>query len=372
MISSDIASLPLEKHNHGVKEYHDKLSTLFNVRPNQYYNAYQLKFIIVANALLNGESFVEIVRDKNGVPTELFHVKNSDVSIKQDQTTRYKLVYEVANGKKVRRIKSCDMLHFKFFSLDGVRGISPLNSLRDDIDTQSNSKRFLSNFFKNGTSGSGILTYRGGKLNKEARDKLKHEWQKANAGTDEAHKVLVLDDTMEYEDIQIDTEILKLINTSTHSTTQVAKAFRIPRHKFGLETVNMNLEQMNLDYLISTLQPYLESITNEIGFKMVKEHNVESVRYKFNTDNYKTIDSETNVKNTRNLLEMGVINLDEARQEFGRDALEDDMGRKHLVSLNYTTLDMLEEYQLAKVRNFPVQKPSEDDSDNFEGGESVE
>lgn len=356
MIASDIASLSLQKHVHSVLEYHSDLSRLFNIKPNKYYNAYQLKFILVANALLNGESFVEVIRDKQSRPIELFHVKNSQISYRQDQTTQYRLVYDIQNGSKIKRVQADDILHFKFFSLDGIKGISPLLALRDDIDTQSSSKKFLSNFFKNGTQNGGLLTYKGGKLSKEARSKLKEEWQKANAGTDEAHKVIVLDETMDYEAIEVDTEILKLINTSNHSTEQVAKAFKIPRHKFGLATSNMSLETMNMDYLVSTLQPYLESITNEIGFKLIPDSELDFVKYKFNTDNYKTIDSETKVKNVKAQLEMGVINIDEARQEFGREPLESVMGKKHLISLNYTTLDMLEEYQMSKANNLSISK----------------
>lgn len=367
MIASDIASLPLQKHTHGVLEHHDRLATLFNVKPNQYYNAWQLKFIMVANALLSGESFVEIIRDKKGRPTELFHIKNSEISYKQDQSTQFKLVYDIATGKgKVRRVQADDMIHIRFFSLDGIKGISPLSALRDDIETQKNTKKFLSNFFKNGTNNGGILKFKGGKLSKEARDKLKEEWQKANAGTNEAHKVVVLDETMDYESIQLSKQTLELINSSNHSTVQVAKAFKIPRHKFGLETSNMSLEQMNMDYLVSTLQPYLEAITNEINFKLVDDHKIDFVKYRFNTDDYKTIDSETKVKNVRLQLEMGVINLDEARQEFGREALADGLGQKHLVSLNYTTLDMLEDYQMSKVNNYPV--PNADDP--LKGGEN--
>lgn len=353
MIASDIASLPLQRLQHSMLEHHDELATLFNIKPNQYYNAYQLKFIMVANALLNGESFVEVVRDKTGTPIGLFHIRNSVISYKQDETTQFKLMYELQEGKGKRLIDAEDVLHFKFFSLDGIKGISPLSALREDIDTQKNSKRFLSDFFKNGTHAGGLLKYKGGKLSKEARNKLKKDWQEANAGGDEAHKVLVLDETMEFEAIEIDTEILKLVNTSNHSTEQVAKAFKIPRHKFGLETSNMKLESMNMDYLVSTLQPYLESITNEIMFKLVPDEAHGIVTYRFNSDNYKTIDSETKTNNLRKQLELGIINIDEARREFGREAIEGGMGEKHLVSLNYTTLDQLEKYQADKMNSFP-------------------
>src|SRR5699024_10828384 len=272
MVASDIASLSIQKHVNNVNDPTDNLSKLINIKPNPYYSGYQFKFILVANSLLNGESFAEVVRDEKGNIVELYHVKNSEISYKQDESTKYKLVYEIRNGSKTRRLPSTDILHIKFFTLDGIKGISPLCALKDDMDTQRNSKKFLSNFFKNGTQNGGKLIYKGGKLSVEAREKLKEEWQKTNSGTDQAHKVVVLDETMEYEPIEIDTEILKLINTSNHSTMQVAKVFKIPRHKFGLETANMNTEQMSMDYLVSTLSPYLESIVNEIAFKLIPDN----------------------------------------------------------------------------------------------------
>src|SRR5690606_37917875 len=114
------------------------------------------------------------------------------------------LIYSITEEKGTRKLHSDDVLHLKFFSLEGVTGKSPLISLRDDLNTQKNSKRFLSNFFKNGTQSGGLLKYKGGKLSKEAREKLRDEWQTANAGADKAHKVLVLDETMEYAPIEVD------------------------------------------------------------------------------------------------------------------------------------------------------------------------
>src|SRR5699024_8426584 len=125
-------------------------SKLINIKPNPYYSGYQFKFILVANSLLNGESFAEVVRDEKGNIVELYHVKNSEISYKQDEYTKYKLVYKIRNGSKTRRLPSTDILHIKFFTLDGIKGISPLCALKDDMDTQRNSKKFLSNFFKNG------------------------------------------------------------------------------------------------------------------------------------------------------------------------------------------------------------------------------
>ena len=176
MIASDIATLELETIVDEIKDVNDPFPSLFNVRPNEYYTGYMFKYIMVANAILNGESFAEIVRDAQNNVVALYHLSNSKVTYKQDKTTNFKLMYEFQEASdKKRKILQGDIIHLKFFSLDGIKGASPLISLGDDMSTQTNSKRFLSNFFKNGTNAGGMLKIKGSKLSQEAREKLSDE-----------------------------------------------------------------------------------------------------------------------------------------------------------------------------------------------------
>lgn len=340
LLASDVASLDVNKIVNGIPES-DDVTKLLNIKPNNLYSGGTLKFIITANALLNGESFCEVIREDKKVYA-LNHLPNSNVTVKRDKTTNYKLYYDVQGSDKTRRLKPENVLHFRFFTLDGVEGVSPLKSLKDDLSMQKDSKRFLANFFRNDTQTGGLLKMKHGKLSKEARDKIKDEWQKSNAGVNNAHKVLVIDDTFDYEPIQVDTEILKLINASTFSTETIGKVYRIPRHKLGLETSNMSLAQANLDYLTSTLNSYLKVITNELNFKLGEE-------FEFDVAPFKTTDVETHTKLTVEKFDKGLISLNEARKKLGDKPIADKNGDKHFVSLNYTTLDQLEEYQMTKA-----------------------
>lgn len=361
MIASDISSLRLEKRIRGTRDNTDPIAELFNVKPNNLYNGYLFKFILVANALLNGEAFAQILRDKKGRPVELLFRPNNSVIVKMDKDTNYNLEYWVRiDAPRDLYVPPKDMLHIKFFSVDGIRGRSPLHSLKHDLNTQEDSKKFMSRFFKNGTHNGGILKMKDGKLSKEAREKLRREWDKAYAGMDSVHGTVVMDGTMEYEPIKVDTEVLKLINTSNHSTAQVGKVFGIPRHKFGLETSNMNIREMNMDYLVNTLSPYLESIVSEIEFKLLDETFGGGVYYKFNTDNYKMVDAETKVKNAKIKLETGMSSINEVREEFGDEPIG-DVGNKHLVSLNLASLEMIDEYQMNKAKNLPLKGGENDD-----------
>src|SRR5699024_6248422 len=361
MISSDIATLQLEKRIRGTRERHDPISNMFNIRPNSIYNGYQFKFIMVANALLNGEAFAQIIRDDRGNPIELVFRPNDSVIVKMDKDTGYRLEYWIKTDDfKSVYVTPSDMLHVKFFTLDGIRGKSPLLSLKHDLSTQEDSKKFLSNFFKNGTHNGGILKYNGGKLSKEAREKLRKEWDKSYSGVDSSHGTIVMDETMEYSPIEVDTEVLKLINTSNHSTAQVGKVFGIPRHKFGLETANMNISEMNMDYLVNTLSTYLESIVSEIEYKLIEDSLYEVINYKFNTDEYKMNDAETKVKNAKIKLETGISSINEVREDFGDEPIG-EVGDKHFVSLNLASLEMIDEYQMNKASNLPLKGGESDD-----------
>src|SRR5699024_5661994 len=195
-ISGDISALPI-KVKDSKYEYNKELEYLLNVEPNSVMTGKDLKYILIANAILNGNSYAEIERDSNGVPVALHHIANDRVvNIKKKSTVKHltELQYEVKkNGKSSgnRIVNGEDMIHIKPFTLDGLIGKSPLIALKEEIETEKHSKRFFTNFFKNGTQAGSILNIEGN-LNAEDKKVVREEWQKANSGTDNAHKVIVL------------------------------------------------------------------------------------------------------------------------------------------------------------------------------------
>ena len=126
IISKDIASTSIRFND--ADNYLDedkKILKLLNKRPNPYLDSWHFKYIIVANMLLNGNSYVEIVRDDKGNPIELYHMQNKAVSIQQvDDKIKYDYIDEVDGHV---RFDTDDVLHFRMFSLDGFTGYSPVS-----------------------------------------------------------------------------------------------------------------------------------------------------------------------------------------------------------------------------------------------------
>ena len=343
MIASDLAKMDIQVKKDGIHSKGHKTERLINKAPNGIYDGYTFKLIVFANALLTKHGYVEIVRDNNQQPDELHHLKTSDVELKKNRDGTLYYMH-----KKKRRIDFNDVIDYKPYTLDGLNGLSMLKSLEPDVEMQRHSKAFFANFFKNGTQSGGLLKLKNGQLSKEAREKLRDEFQKANSGADNAGKVLVLDETMDFEKFEIDTEILKLINTSQHSTAQVAKVFGILLHKFGIETSNMSLKDSMADYLQSTLSTYMKGITSAFEFKLFNDY---TRSLEFDTESYRMVDWEGYVKTLGLQQDKGFITLDEVREKLGREPVPGGYGSKHRVSLNQVNIEMVDEYQRATMDN---------------------
>nr|WP_250629011.1 phage portal protein [Bacillus subtilis] len=356
-LSSDIAASPIMVSHNGVEEKNSDLFRLLNEKPNDYYSGYFFKFILVANALMNGQSYAEIVRDKEGTPLELIHLLNSEVYAEQLQDRNEILYRYYPSGGKERVLKPENVLHIKFFSMDGITGMSPLSSLKHEIESQEAGKRLVTDFFRRGVNLSGIVNMKKGHLSPEAKDKIRNEFEKANSGIKNQQRVVVLDENMEFSQLEINTKVLEVVNNYTHSTKQIAKVFGLPAHKLGIEQVNTSLEQANLDYLTNTLSNYFTAIASELNFKMLPYPLNLQLKFQFDTRRFRETDAKTKRENVIALLQNGIFSLNNALAEYGYEPIPN--GDNRYMSLNYVNIDLMDEIQKAKAKSLPISSAGE-------------
>lgn len=243
IIASDIASSPIQLVKNNMPQADDELVKLLNEKPNSEMDGWHFKFALAVNMLLNGNSFAEIKR--NGEKVEELHLlPNSSVTVTQlDNGT---LSYQI--GDKKRRVKSSDILHFKYFTQDGLTGLPPLYALRDELKIQQAGNRTLHNFFTRGVSGSGILKVHKSDLDGSAKNAIREKFEEANGASsgDNALRTIILDETMDYKTLEINTDVLKLINSNDWNTKQIAKAFGVPIERLGVENEHSSTVQSNL------------------------------------------------------------------------------------------------------------------------------
>lgn len=368
-LAKDVARLDIRIKENGIFKDADRLQNLLNNRPNDVYNGYRLKFSVMLAALLTGAGYILIER-ANNTPTSLFHIPTSKIQLKQDRDTG-DYYYEVNSNGETLHVDYKDVLEIKPFVDDGINPISILSSLKDDLNTQNYSKRFLGNFFKNNTQNGSLLKLKDGKLSPQERNKIRDEWQKANAGENSAGKVLVMDETMDFEQLEIDTDILKLITSNKASTVSIAAAFGLPPFKLGIESPNSSQQEMSNDYLFNTLSSYFKVITAELNFKLLSSKDDYKRSFEFDTSAYRSIDWNTYVETLLRQLDKGAITLDEYRASLGMPPVPDGLGAKHRVDLNHINLEAADDYQL-RDKTTNNQSVNVVDTESSQGGDISE
>jgi HK97 family phage portal protein len=339
VIASDLAANPIE--------YSDKkLTVLLNKAPNDHMTAWAFKFALATNMLLDGNAFALIGRNNSQQVNALEFVPNSQMVVKQDDSTGVVAYEYTPTDGPTQRLPASEVLHFKCFTQDGYTGLSPLYALHDEVALQKSGNNLLNGFFKSGVQGTGLLKVHKSDLDAPAKENIRQKFEQANSGTN-ALKTIILDENMDYSQLQVNTDVLQLVNSNDWTTKQIAKAFGLPLDRLGVESEHSNAIQSNLMYLQNTLVQYFSSFTSELDAKLSTGDN----RFGFNTDKLFSADPATMQKLAIDGLQGGLLTTNEARDKLNLPPIAG--GDEIMASLNYTPLSNLVAYQDAKKGSTP-------------------
>lgn len=259
LISSDIAGADFKTENTAHGE-------LLN-NPSTFNNSYNFWQTILLNLLLNGNAFVKIDRLKN----KLQLIPTGAVTL---NLTSNKLTYEVIGYDEypAEVVQQEDMFHFKImaYSNEYIRnliGHSPLESLANELAQQKQANRLSLSTLKNAINPTSKIRIPEGTLSEEAKDAIRKEFEKANAGSN-AGRVMVLDQSADFSTIAINADVAKYLQNLDWNRTQIAKAFGVPdSYLNGQGDAQSSLEMISQLY-ISGLNRYIEPIISEINYKL--------------------------------------------------------------------------------------------------------
>lgn len=263
IIAGDIAQSPFKPVNNSIID--ENLLTLLNKEPKTNQSHYTMMYAVVSNLILTGNAYVLIHRNNDNSVKELEFIETQQVNVIRDLATGlYRYEVNMPYGNIMYKCKPNDILHFKLSTTDGWLGRSPLLSLNEEISLQTNGLKVLNNFFSKGVFSGGILKLLNGTVNNQTKAKIREDFEKVNG----AGGTIVLDETQEFNENKINTEVLKLIQANKFSTQQIAKVLGIPINRFGQELVNSSDTGQNDIYIASTIAMYESSICDEINLKL--------------------------------------------------------------------------------------------------------
>lgn len=263
IIAGDIAQSPFKPVETATID--EDLLYLLNKEPKINQSHYTMMYAVVSNLILTGNAYVLIHRNNDDSVKELEFVETQQVNVIRDLATGlYRYEVNMPYGNIMYKCNPREILHFKVSTTDGWLGRSPLLSLNDEISLQTNGLKVLNNFFSKGVFSGGILKLLNGTVNNSAKKQIRDDFEAVNGNGG----VVVIDDSQEFTDSKINTEVLKLIQTNKFTTQQIAKVLGIPVSRFGQELVNSSDTSQNDIYIASTITMYESSICDEINLKL--------------------------------------------------------------------------------------------------------
>jgi HK97 family phage portal protein len=267
VLAEDIAGLPLMLFRRGPGDSRDRakdhpLYEVLHDRPNSFQSAFEWRELLMNWATLRGNAYSEIVPGARGFVDELIPLHPDRVTPKLLRNGRIVYEYERPNPPpgepRKRTIDAGRMFHLRGTSLDGVKGISVVEAaVRDYIGKAQAEHQYTSRFFSQDARPGGVLKHPN-TLSEEAHSRLKQSWASANSGVENAHKVAILEEGLDFQAVGLSNRDAQLVDSAKLTATQIAQFFRMQLHKVQLmhEATFSNIEMQSIEHVTDTIRPW--------------------------------------------------------------------------------------------------------------------
>lgn len=314
-LSTDIAKMPkaIYRKTDRVRE---KLNThpanyLIATAPNDLMTAFDFWRTIVLLMLLKGEAFVKIHRNKTTGEEEFFDIMdNEKVDVKK---SKMQLIYTVDGDQ----ISSADILHFKGFTLNGIRGISVISFAAANLGIQLDAQEYSSEVYANKGLGYGVIET-DQNVDEKNKNLLTDGFIK-RMGAKGAVKAAILDAGLKWKSITITPAEAQFLETGRFGIEDVARWLNMPVHKLkSLANANFNtLEQQNMQHVVDCLMGWTARIEAELNRKLFPKNHPADDYVKFNEKGFLRGDLKSQAEFYTKMVYAGIYDRNEIR------ALED-------------------------------------------------
>ena len=331
-ISSTIASLGLELYEREgrniVQANVHPAYNLVKVKPNNHQTAYEFWESITASAVIYGVGYAIIERDERGYATQLIPVHYSDVDLRNVKGERVYSVKDVGIVRPENMLEICNL-----------QRMSPIRLHRENLGLAKSAQDFGAEYFGQSGQMTGVLSSEQ-PLKKEQMDVIQGSWNNgaAQAGT----KLMPFG--FKYQRISISPDEAQFIQTRAFQAEEICRIFNVPTALVQLpsQTTYNNVEQQNLMFARHTIVPWTQRIEQEIDRKLIPSFDREVVFSKFKLSDLQRGDSAARANYFTQMLQNGVLSINEVRQEEQLNPVEG--GDVHCVQVNQIALDKLQAY----------------------------
>lgn len=351
--SQTVASLPINVYREGPngKESIPDHPAYYPIaqQPNAYMSSANMMMMAMIHADSWGNSYIGINRNGRGVVTSLDPLMPwncENIQIKDGNA------YYYINGMVY---PARDVLHFRWWTLDGINGVSPIRQNAMTLGKALKAEKYSS--FSIGQKPPGILSYEGNMTPEQ-----KAENQKTWANDLQTGRTPILSGRWEFTPIMLSPADVQFIEQEKLTDKKIYGIYRIPpvfAQDFERATFS-NAEQSDLVFAKHTITPLVRMMEQECNMKLFSEREKKNTYIKFNMNGLLRGDTQARAMYYNMMRNIGAMNANEIRQREDENSY--DGGEIYTVQGASVPVDMLRDFYESKVE--PTADIQQDVSNN--------
>lgn len=315
------------------------LYSILKQSANPFMSAFRFKRLMQTWVLLWGNAYAEMEINGRGQITALWPWRpdRTRVTVIGNDLV---YTYQMDSGETVSRPSSL-MFHLRGLEVDGFMGLSPIAQARQSLGLALAAEEFGAKFFGN-NGRPGMVLKHPGKLSDLARKNLIEGWEAMHKGLQGSHRMGVLEEGMEIQEISIPPEDAQFLVTRKFQISEIARWYGVPLHKLAEldKATNNNIEHQGLEFVQDSCADWFSNWEQECEHTMLSQRERGSIVLGFDPSNLTKGDFKSTAEGLAIARQNGFVNADEGREKLGMNPIgEEAGGQKYIVQLNMQELN---------------------------------
>ncbi|RDY30990.1 phage portal protein [Lachnotalea glycerini] len=349
ILAEAVASLPLH-----IYQYTDKgkervadhpLYSVLHDEPNEEMTSFVFRETLMSHLLIWGNAYAQIIQDGAGRVLGLYPLLPNKMQV--DRADNGEIIYIYSRDSEENPnfstygqiyLRQQDVLHIPGLGFDGLVGYSPIAMAKNAVGMTQACEEYGASFFANGANPGGVLEHPG--VLKDP-GKVRESWNAVYRGTNNAHKIAVLEEGMKYQQIGIPPEEAQFLETRKFQINEIARLYRIPPHMVGdLEKSSFsNIEQQSLEFVKYTLNPWVIRWEQSLQKALLLPEEKKEYFIKLNVDGLLRGDYQSRMTGYATARQNGWMSANDIRELEDLNPIpEEEGGNLYLINGNMTKL----------------------------------
>lgn len=303
-------------------------------KPNPWMKPYQYFSTSQAHIMVFGTAFTQKIRNDRGEIVAVCPLHPRRVKVEMDGG-ELRFMYRQENGEPVP-FGQDEIMILSGLSPTGILGYNPMETNKETIGTTLAVQRHAGTFFKNYAQTSMVLKHPT-RLSDKAYERLQKSIKQRTG--ENAYLPMVTEEGIDVTTLGLNAVDAEMIASQKYQVEEAARITNVPVHKLkNLDRATFNnVEQMDLDFVMNTIRPWVVIWEQCINAELLTEQEIADGLYvKFNITALLRGDNESRAKFYKDLWGIGAFSTNDVLEKEDMNPVPG--GEQRFVPLNMVPL----------------------------------